>query len=243
MSFFSKIPNVLSFEAYDKYHIIVLLVILTIFILTVLFRKKLRNWKHEKTFRMVTVSIAIIFELSYKLWVIYVGQKVLENVFSLDLCAISLYMAWVLFFTKKKALFNILYFFSLGALASLLYPDFGTFGPDHMRFYHYFIVHTFIIWAVVYFIAVYDYRIKFKDCLHSFIILMTSGVIVLGIDLLLKTNYMFLREKPGVGTPLDYFGPWPTYLIGLALLVVILFLIVYIPWFFVNRYNKGNHIK
>jgi len=241
MNFFSKLPNILIFEAYGKYHVIALIFTLLVFTFTIIFRKKIKNWKYEKTLRMVTVSVAIFFELAYKLWVIYVGENVLENVFSLDLCAISLYMAWFLFFTKKKVVFNILYFFSLGALASLLFPDFGTYGPDHMRYYHYFIVHIFIIWSVVYYIAVYDYKIKFKDCIKSFVILMGSGIVVLGVDLLLNVNFMFLKEKPGVGTPLDYFGDWPMYIIGLVILIIVLFLLIYLPWMFVKKDKISNN--
>ena len=50
------------------------------------------------------------------------------------------------------------------------------------------------------------------------------------INLAFDTNYFYLRAKPGGGSLLDLFGPWPYYILGGALLSVVLFFLLDLPW-------------
>jgi hypothetical integral membrane protein (TIGR02206 family) len=43
-------------------------------------------------------------------------------------------------------------------------------------------------------------------------------------------NYGFVAAKPGVGSLLDYFGPWPWYLATLPVIAVICFNLLCLPW-------------
>lgn len=161
----------------------------------------------------------------------------LEDYLPLDLCAITLYLSWALLFTNNKFIFKLCYFYSIGALFSLFIPNMG-FGPDHFRYYHYFFVHGIIVFAPFYYIAIHGYIIKFKDLLISTVILLPFALLVMGLNFLIEANYMFLHHKPEISTPLDLFGPWPDYIFGLVGMVITLFLIWYLPWFFINREKK-----
>ena len=243
MNFFSNIPNVLNFNIYGKYHLIVLSIILLAFILTIIFRMKLRNWNNEKVFKIAITVFAILVEFSYKIWAISAGKGVLRTIFSLDLCSISLWMAWILMFTNNKKVFSILYFFSFGALSALLFPDIVEFGPDHFRFYQFFFVHGYIMWVVVYYIAVNKYSIKFKDYIRSIVVLIPGGLVIFLINLIFKVNFMFLREKPSASSPIDLLGPWPIYVFGLVILAFIIFFIAYIPWLVINVVKKKQEVN
>jgi hypothetical integral membrane protein (TIGR02206 family) len=43
-------------------------------------------------------------------------------------------------------------------------------------------------------------------------------------------NYMFLRERPGTLSILDYMGPWPWYILSATLLALALFALLDLPF-------------
>lgn len=240
MGFFSKFENRYVLTQYNSYHIAAILFLVIGLALTIIFRKRIRESKYEKTLRYTLIVLVIVFEVLYKYWFISTKQgRVIDDALSLDLCAITLYLGCFLMGMKKKWMFRICYFYSLGALFALIIPDMGGFGPNHFRYYHFFYIHSFIIYTPIYFIVVHGYRIMFKDLLISLGTIFPIGLFVMGVDFLTKTNYMFLREKPRLASPLDHFGPWPSYVLGLAGMVVVFMAIWYVPWIFVNiRKNK-----
>lgn len=239
MSFFSKYPNKIELIPYNSYHIAAIVFFITALVLTIIFRKRLRESKYEKTLRYTLITLVIIFEVLYKYWFISTKQgRVVDDALSLDLCAITLYLGCFLMGMKKQWMFSICYFYSLGAMFSMMIPDMGGFGPNHFRYYHFFYIHTFIICTPIYFIVVHDYKIRFKDYLLGLGSIFPIGLFVMGVDFLTKTNYMFLREKPNLASPLDLFGEWPNYIIGMAIMVVVFMTLWYLPWFFINRRKK-----
>jgi uncharacterized membrane protein YwaF len=70
----------------------------------------------------------------------------LRSLIHLELCAITLWMAFALRLTKREAVFEILYFWRPGALASLVFANDGGAGPDRFRDYQYLGTHGYTIW-------------------------------------------------------------------------------------------------
>lgn len=236
MNFFSAEPNNLVLHEFDAMHLGAIIFFTAAMLIMILFRKYIHNAAWEKGFRYTITIVAILFEVVFKIWdVINHGGSFLSEYLPLDLCAISLYLCWALCFSKQQWIFKLVYFYSMGALVSLFVPELGGFGINHFRYYHYFYVHGYIIFVSLYFAAVHQYKIVFKDLLKASGILTVLAAFVMLVDYLVGGNYMYLMHKPTAGSPLDLFGPWPGYVLWMAVTVIVVFIIVYIPWIFINN--------
>jgi len=236
MYFFSNQPVGISLNAYDSMHLSAILVFIAVIALVIFFRRRLRISKYEKLIRYAITIIAIIFEVAFNIWRVRVqGASILAELLPLDLCTISLYLCVALSFTKKRRLFSFVYFYSISAIFSIFFPDIGGFGINHFRYYHYFLNHIYIVFTTVYFISVHKYKINFEDAVRSAGVLILIASTVLIFDYLLNANYMYLMQKPDIVSPLDFFGDWPEYLVGLTMLSIAAIIIVYIPWIFVGK--------
>ena len=79
---------------------------------------------------------------------------------------------------------------------------------------------------------------------NSYIYLIIYGLFVMAIDFALEVNYMILREKPEIHTPLDYMGDWPYYVIFLIFAELGVFHVLYAPMLFIKRkIKKLNLLK
>jgi uncharacterized membrane protein YwaF len=55
-------------------------------------------------------------------------------------------------------------------------------------------------------------------------------LILMGINKVLGSNYGYTMHKPPTGSVLDFFGPWPWYILGAELLMLISFLLLITPF-------------
>lgn len=256
LNWLSHEGNKHQFIEYGASHIGVFIVLGLIILIIFLTRKKLRNWKYEKLLLRGIAFLGVVLELSYYVWEITIaspeniplGEHIIVEIIPLHLCAISLYLSIYVLLTKNTRLLGFTYFTSLGAVASYLFPSYGSYGLDHFRFYHYFYVHGLIIITPIYFILVHRLRVSFKDYKNTvkylsiislFVFIFDNGIARLTSGRV-TPNYMYLYEAEH-GTPLEFMGPWPIYVILLVLLVIILFYIMYIPWFILSKFSANDN--
>jgi hypothetical integral membrane protein (TIGR02206 family) len=61
--------------------------------------------------------------------------------------------------------------------------------------------------------------------------IVNAYAVVVGLfDGIFKTNYMYLCQRPAGASLLDYFGPWPVYLVGGELIALALFWLLWLPF-------------
>ena len=63
-------------------------------------------------------------------------------------------------------------------------------------------------------------------------------MVVMIINYAIGSNYMFLLHKPQDPSLLDYFGPWPFYLVGIEISGLITMALLYLPFYRVERKNE-----
>jgi uncharacterized membrane protein YwaF len=55
------------------------------------------------------------------------------------------------------------------------------------------------------------------------------------INYTLNANYFYLNEKPQSASILDYFGEWPWYILVAQLIIIPYFLLIYLPFYVVEK--------
>lgn len=147
----------------------------------------------------------------------------------LHLCNIALILAIISMLCKTNFLFQLVFYFSTATITAILFPEkIPTFS--NFQNITFFLTHFFVIFAAWYQILHFNFRPKLKGLLFSVVVLNLFLIVALKVNSLYGTNFMFLTAKPDVKSPLDYFGPWPYYIIISELIFVILGYLYFLPF-------------
>lgn len=215
------------FTMFTLQHLIVIFVFLCSCYAIYFFRKPLQ----KKNLRQAEITIAvslILFELFYHFWQIYNGVWLAYQSLPLDLCSIGIILCIFLLFTGNKIVYELLLFIALlGATQAILTPVLDL-GFPHFRFLHFFYTHFAMIWTVLYFTWVKNYRPTLRSVGKIFIFLNLLLPVILLTNHFTGGNYMFLSRKPETASLLDFLGPHPYYIFSLEALLIGLSLIVWL---------------
>ncbi len=184
--------------------------------------------------------LLFVLELLYHFWLYLGGYWEISFTLPLQLCSISLLLCLVLLATESKAVFQIVYYIGVtGALMAILTPELFL-GFPHFRFFQFFITHNLIIWTCLYFVFVRQFRPTGRGLIESFIFLNLCAAAAFFANKLTGGNYMFLARKPQNNSLLDYFGPYPYYIITLEIAALLLFLLLLLPFKMIGENKDGK---
>jgi len=219
------------FSFFSNHHSNALLILLGVYILLFLFRKKLRNPQIDIKLRYIIASALILQEISLSVWRASNGAWHPGTSLPLHLCGASIVLSAIMLINKNYTLFEINYFWGLGgAIQALLTPDIGVYGFPHYRYFQFFTSHGLILTAVLYMVFVHQYTPKHRSIWKVFgITLIYTGFIAI-FNLIFKGNYLFICSKPENGSIMDVMGPWPWYILPLGIVAIITFYIWYSPF-------------
>jgi hypothetical integral membrane protein (TIGR02206 family) len=228
-----------NFVLFSPSHIAALITIIVINCIIFLFRKRIQNRSSEQALRYILASVLILQEISYDTWYAYIGKWSIASTLPLHLCGISVILSAIMLVTKSYPLFEIVYFWGVGgATQALLTPDIGVYGFPHYRFFQFFISHGAIVTACLFGVFIFNYRPTLKSLKKAFAALNIYMVFIAGFNALTGGNYLFISSKPSTASLMDYLGPWPWYILSLDAIAVLLFFIIYIPFWAIEHRVK-----
>jgi hypothetical integral membrane protein (TIGR02206 family) len=170
--------------------------------------------------------------LAYPLVVLAHGSYELDFDLPLHLTdAVTLVGALALW-TWRSLPFELTWFWGLTAsLLAIVTPDLGADDRFPSFFYfHYFVTHGGVVVAALF--LAFGVGLTARPGAVGRVFLLTAAwaaVAALG-NAVTGGNYMFLREKPDATTLLDYMGPWPWYIATSAVLALVLFALLDLPF-------------
>ena len=208
----------------------------------------LRRFAAERLVRRLGAGVGVfgaVHEL-VKTWAwVAIWEQPLAQGLPLHICGTGLYLTVALLIWRHQRVYEVVYFWGLaGGLQAILTPEL-PYGFAHPFTVSFFISHGLIIFGLCY--ATFAFRLRPTWGSIPRVFAITLGfafLIVAPLNLLLDTNYMYLRGKPVTGSVLDLFGPWPWYIAGTAAFTFASFVFYYLPFWLgdVLRRRSGDAI-
>ena len=148
----------------------------------------------------------------------------------LQLCDAAIFIAAWALLTLNPLAAEVAYFWGgAGTLLAVITPDLSV-GFPAPEFFSYFALHGAVIVAA-YLLPFGLGRTPRPGAVWR-VLLVTNlyAALVGAIDFACRTNFLYLRAKPAGPTPLDWFGPWPVYLLVAELVAWLLFTALALPF-------------
>lgn len=175
-----------------------------------------RRWPSAATPVRTALGLGIVGFLGFELdAAAREGWLTWKTLLPLELCDAAMVLAVVTLVRPCRPCAEVLYFWAAsGSVLAMLTPD-VAWGFPRWEFVVFFGLHGFVLVAAL--VLVFGLGLRPRPGAPFRALAATAGMAATAgaANLLLGTNFMYLRGKPEVPTPLDWMGPWPVY-VGVA---------------------------
>ena len=224
----------IPFFAYGLSHLVAVLI--GLFLLAAIFiaRKKLSYQQNLLIGRSFSIFLAITVVI-YTLFEIALGRFTIAQDLPLSTCNLFCILAPWLFWRPKLNYFVVVYFLVMaGTLQAVITPDLYIGFPSY-AFFKYWIIHVGLVLLVIHYLVCFELYPTAKSMLTAFGWLNIYVLVLMPINYMLDANYFYLMAKPINPSVLDYFGPWPVYIVVAEFLVMGFFAIALLPVILVKK--------
>ncbi|QFK70396.1 YwaF family protein [Pradoshia sp. D12] len=231
----------MGFSLFGPYHIAWLIIIT----LTVIKVSKHFNKLDAKSQSIVQQRIAwfiLLFEIIKNIYLINRNEFTVDYL-PFELCSFAIFAILYHAYTNSLIIGEKLYnLFLPGAIAALLFCNW-----THRPIYEFMSLFSFIFhFALVMYCVMVLYagivKPNKKRIVGSVLFLAVTGSIIYPLNKIWDTNFMFLNvPSPGSPlVPLEKVLGNPGYIFGLACMIVILWVLMYLPWNKLQRLKETN---
>jgi hypothetical integral membrane protein (TIGR02206 family) len=169
----------------------------------------------------------VAFELATAAREGWLGWK---TVLPLELCDAAMVVCVATLLVPRAWAAELVYYWAgAGSLLAMLTPDLQWNFP-RWEFVVFFGLHGLVLAAALVLVFGLGLRPRPGAPLRVLGVTVAWAGVVGVVNLALGTNFMYLRARPAVATPLDWMGPWPLYLFTAALVALALFELLSLPF-------------
>ncbi len=190
-----------------------------IFILLTLSLLKGRKISQKISFaRWLSVSFIIAYLISTFV-AIYNDTWSIEDNLPLHLCRISFIISIIVLNTRNQWMYEWVLFLAIpSGINALITPEL-TQGVGPWFIFDFYFVHAGLILVPIYLTLMLGMKARKNAWLKTILRLQIPIVIILPLNFLLESNYMYLRMKPIADSPF-LIGEWPIYILVLEIVMI-----------------------
>jgi hypothetical integral membrane protein (TIGR02206 family) len=220
-----------KFEVYGTSHITAL-TLTALFVLFIVLIGRRLSGKGADTALSLIIVMVILSGMGLKFGYNWYNGK---PSYPMQLCDwAAILMVYVLIFPDNRV-FEPAYFWGLGGtFQALITPDVKLDFPD-IKFFTFFLLHCGVVAGVFYAIFVKRLAVSAGGVKRVFIISQLYIAAAIIVNYITGSNYGYLSKKPSSASLLDFLGPWPYYIIGIEVIGLLVFVILYTPFFISQR--------
>lgn len=235
------VPEGVGFPQYGLLHLTWLAVFIITCVLCCLWYRRLGQkgrgiWKK-------TVALLIVADEIFKMSMLMIGGRYRVSYLPFHLCSINIFVIAFYAWKPTKTVGGYLYTVGIpGAIAALLFPTWTELPILNFMHLHSFTIHILLAMFPIVLAVSGEVVPRLREVPKYLLMLGAMAVPVLGINLLLDTNFMFLMSADP-GNPLYLFEQlWGNHLLGFPVLITAVILVMFGPLELARKLRKKQTV-
>lgn len=222
-----------GFSLFGKTHLIWLFAFVVSAIAIPLIYRKLST--KARNIMRITVAALILLDEVWKWVFLFIGNRYEHSYLPLHLCSINVFLVAFHIFKKSKIVENFLYAFCIPAgIIALLTPSWTALPPVNFMHIHSFSIHILLALYPLMLVVGGDIKPDIKMAPKCLLLLLGMGIIVLGVNFLCDTNFMFLMRTDDISFLVLFKGVFGAHQWAFPILLPIVLAVMYLPIVIIN---------
>ncbi len=194
--------------------------------------------KARNVMRIAVASLILLDEV-WKWVFLFIGNRYEHSYLPLHLCSINVFLVAFHIFKQPKVVNNFLYAICVPAgIIALLTPSWTALPPANFMHIHSFTIHILLAVYPLMLVAGGDIKPEVKMAPKCLLLLLCMGVIVLGVNFLCDTNFMFLMRTDDISFLVLFENLFGHHQWAFPILLPIVIGVMYLPIVIINKLKK-----
>lgn len=236
------IKDGVGFSVFGKTHLIWLAVFIIVAIASCVVYCKLSP--KGRNIMRITVASLIIADEIYKTVCLIIGGRYTVSYLPFHLCSINIFLIAFHIFKKSEIVENFLYTFCIpAAIIALLTPSWTALPPTNFMHIHSFTVHILLCIYPLMLTVGGDIKPRIKTLPKCLLLLLCMAAIVLCINLVYDTNFMFLMRTDEISFLAFSENTFGNHLWVFPILLPIVMFVMHFPIFICKKIKSNINVK
>lgn len=233
------IKDGVGFSLFGKTHLIWLATFVILAVAVSIIYRKLSS--KARNIMRIAVAILILLDEIWKWVFLFIGGTYQHSYLPLHLCSINVFLVAFHIFKQPKVVDNFLYAICIPAgIIALLTPSWTTLPAGNFMHIHSFSIHILLALYPLMLTVGGDIKPDIKMAPKCLLLLLCMGIIVLGVNFLCDTNFMFLMRTDDISFLVLFENVFGAHQWAFPILLPIVLVIMYLPIIIINKFKKAK---